>query len=267
MRPFLFYIGNTAVPAFFPSIMAGALLMTWAAYRLARQRGLSPVAILDMGIIGILASIVGARLFHVLVEYPHYYWEDPRRIFYFWQGGFVSLGAFIAAVAGWLIYFRVRRLSLLPYLDIAGQTCPIIVFFVRLGCLLIGCCYGKPTDFFLHLTFNHPGATAYHFFPGIPLHATQPYFMANAVIAFLFLRWLSRRRSFHGQITAAFLLYYGISRFLLEFLRGDADRGLYFHQSISTGQIVMLCFIVAGTLLYRLAKRRLPISGIAPTDR
>ncbi|MBI4367628.1 MAG: prolipoprotein diacylglyceryl transferase, partial [Deltaproteobacteria bacterium] len=205
MRPILFYIGETPVPAFFPSIMVGALLMTWVAYRLAARRGLSQVAILDMGIIGIVGGIVGARVFHILVEFPGYYWDDPARvwlfqhlasfslravpvdfldlrIFKFWQGGFVSLGAYIAAVLGWLVYFWRRRLPVLPYFDIAGVTCPIVDFFVRLGCLLIGCCYGKPTDFFVHLTFRNPGSTAYHFFPNLPLHATQPYFMAGAVL-------------------------------------------------------------------------------------
>lgn len=255
MRPILFYIGGTPVPAFFPSIMVGALLMTWYCYRLARQRGLSQVVILDMGIIGILASIVGARIFHILVEYPTYYWEKPIRVFYFWQGGFVSLGAFIAAVAAWLVYFRIRRFPILPYFDIAGQSCPIVVFFVRLGCLLIGCCYGQPTDFFLYLTFTNPASTAYHFFPNTPLHAAQLYFMVNEVIAFFLLRWYAARRRFHGQLTAAFLIYHGVTRFFIEFLRGDADRGVYFHDTISTGQIVMVCFALAGITIYRLNRQ------------
>lgn len=254
MRPILFHIGSIPVPPFFLSIMVGALLTTYMTYRLARRQGLSEVVVLDMGIIGIVGSIVGARLFHIFFEAPKYYWEDPIRIFYFWQGGFVSLGAFILVVGCWLGYFRWRKLPLLPYFDLAGQTCPIIVFFVRLGCLLIGCCYGKPTDFVLHLRFP-PGSTAYYFLRDAPLHATQPYFMANAVIAFCFLRWLAKRQQFPGQITAAFLLYYGISRFFIEFLRGDADRGLYFNGTISTGQIVMVLFILAGGLLYTRGKR------------
>lgn len=262
MRPILFYIGSTPVPAFFFTIMVGALIMTWATYRRAAARGLSQIVVLDMGIVGILASIIGARLFHVFVEYPAYYWEKPIRILYYWQGGFVSLGAFMASVAAWLIYFRWRRLPILPYLDLAGTTCPIIDFFVRLGCLLVGCCYGKPTTFPLHLIFTNPTSTAFQLGAGnIPLHATQVYFMISAVIGFVFLQWLARRQRFTGQLTGAFLIYYGVTRFFIEFLRGDADRGVYFHNTISTGQIVMLLFIIAGSLLYYFGRQRTPTTA------
>lgn len=256
MKPILFDIAGNYVPAFFFLIMVGALVATFVMVHYTKKEGLSVVVTLDMAIIAVIMSIVGARIFHVLVEAPTYYWEDPIRVFYFWQGGFVSLGAFMASFFSWLLYLKWRKQPIWKYMDLAAASAPVIVFFVRLGCLFTGCCYGKPTHFFLHLTFTNPGSTAAIHHAGVPLHATQPYFMISAVILFILLWIIRRRKQFDGQLLSIFLIYYGVSRFFIEFLRGDADRGLYFNELISTGQIVMLLFIISGLVLYNIRRGR-----------
>lgn len=260
MKPVLFHLGGTPVYPFFFTIMVGALLAIGVVWWLCRRERLSEVAAIDMGIIAIVASIVGSRVFHILFEYPGYYWEHPWRVFDFLAGGFVSLGAYIGTIGGWLYYFYRRKLPALQYFDVAAVACPVIVFFVRLGCLLTGCCYGRPTDFHFHLVFP-PGSTAYYYYKDTPLHATQVYFMLNAVVLLGFMLWRYRHRMFPGQTVATFLIYMGVSRFLLEFLRGDTDRGIYLEwlipgYGISTGQIVMLSFVAAGSALYAYARRR-----------
>jgi len=61
-------------------------------------------------------------------------------------------------------------------------------------------------------------------------------------------------------MVAIFLMYYGLSRFLIEFLRGDEDRGMYFNGLVSTGQVVMIGFFVAGVLVYRWCQKRYPVA-------
>jgi phosphatidylglycerol:prolipoprotein diacylglycerol transferase len=256
MRPILFKIGGVEVQSFFFMIMVAALASTYFARRIARREGLSEIVILDMALIGVIMSIIGARIFHIVVEAPDYYIEKPIRVFYFWQGGFVSLGAFIFTAVAWIIYFRKRKLPLLKYLDVGALSAPVIIFFVRVGCLMAGCCYGKPTNFPIHLVFRNPASTAYLYYPNVPLHATQLYSMMNAALMLVVLYTVYRRRRFDGQISALFLTYYGVTRFFIEFLRGDADRGLYFGGRISTGQIVMGIFFVAGVLIWKLLSRR-----------
>ncbi len=265
MKPVLFSIGDIHIYPFFLTIMVGALLSTLVAARMAKRAGLSPVVVIDMGIIAILASMVGSRVFHILFEYPGYYWEHPWRVFDFLSGGFVSLGAFILSAVCWLWYFRRKGLPALQYLDLIARVVPVVILFVRLGCFLTGCCYGRPTDFWFHLVFP-PGSTAYYFMKDQPLHASQVYFMLNAVIMFGVLQWVWMKRRFVGQVVATFLIYKGVSRFFLEFLRGDTDRGVYLANllppyGISTGQIVMVLFVVAGVLTYRFSRRRYPIHG------
>lgn len=293
MKPILFQIplgGGEFLPVypFFSTILVGALLAIWYLYFRAGRHGLSRVAAIDMGIIALIAAIVGTRIFHIVFEYPGYYWTglqrfphewstllaagffsgeawshfiQQTRVFDFFAGGFVSLGAYFFTIGGWLLYFRWKKLPALAYFDQAALAVPIIIFFVRLGCLLTGCCYGRPTDFFLHLVFP-PGSTAYHFHQGTPLHAVQVYFMLNAVVMFALLAWVDRRRfRFQGQLVATVMMYIGSTRFLLELLRGDADRGIYFEwlipgYGLSTGQIFMALLAVTGWLIYRYGKRR-----------
>lgn len=250
MRPILFSVGPVSIPAFFLMIMIATLAATFYGYWLAKKEKADPVAILDLGIIAIIASVIGSRIFHIVIENPSYYLENPLRVFYFWQGGFVSIGAYAFAIAGWFIYLKIRRLEGWRYFDISAAMVPVAIFFVRIGCLCAGCCYGKPTDFFFHLVFKNPASAAGAGHPGEALHATQIYFMINAVIMGILLYLVYRYKKFHGQVVAVFLMYYGVTRFFIEFLRGDEDRGLFFGKALSTGQIAMICAFVSGVIIY-----------------
>ena len=256
MRPILFQIGSLDVPAFFFMIMIASLAACFSAMKFAKEEGLSEVAILDMAIIAVIGSIIGARVFHVLVEAPAYYWADPIRVFYFWQGGFVSLGAFIFSITGWTLYLRWKKYVVTRYLDIGALVAPIIIFFVRAGCLFTGCCYGKPTDLPIGIVFNNPASTAFYYYPGTSLFPTQIINMINAIVMFGFLFFVYKKRKFFGQVGAVFLIYYGISRFCIEFLRGDVDRGVYFGDMVSTGQLVMIITLLAGLIMYKVLSSR-----------
>jgi phosphatidylglycerol:prolipoprotein diacylglycerol transferase len=250
MRPILFSVGPVSVPAFFLMIMIATLAATFYGCWLAKKEGADPVVILDFGIIAIIASVIGSRVFHILIENPSYYFENPLRVFYFWQGGFVSIGAYVFTIVSWVFYLKVKRLEGWRYFDIAAVMVPVAIFFVRIGCLCAGCCYGKPTNFFIHLIFKNPASAAGSHHLGVPLHATQLYFMINALVMGVLLYIVYRYKKFHGQVLAVFLMYYGISRFFIEFLRGDEDRGLFFGKILSTGQIAMIFAFAAGAAIY-----------------
>lgn len=57
--------------------MVAALACTFYIHWLGKKKGFRPEVILDMGMIGILAGVIGSRIFHILVEAPAYYWEKP----------------------------------------------------------------------------------------------------------------------------------------------------------------------------------------------
>ncbi|MBX7147795.1 prolipoprotein diacylglyceryl transferase [bacterium] len=243
------------IPTFFFMVMVASLAATFYIYYLAPKRGLSQIAVLDLSLYGTIFGVIGARLFHIFFEYPGYYWEDPIRVFYFWQGGFVGYGVFIGLALTTIIYVKLKKLPLLKYVDLIAFAGPIIVFFVRVGCIGAGCCYGKPTHFPLHLVFNNPASDAGHDFPGIALHATQIYDMCNAIITFLILHWVDKRKKTDGWLALVFFTAYPIMRFLIEYLRGDTDRGVYLNGMLSTSQITSLVFLSIVGMLALLLRR------------
>jgi phosphatidylglycerol:prolipoprotein diacylglycerol transferase len=93
----------------------------------------------------------------------------------------------------------------------------------RLGCLAAGCCYGKPTDLPWAIIFTNPQAAANVGTPlGIPLHPTQIYEAgAELLILFLLLGTERRGRPFPGRTFWGYMLLYALSRFVIEYFRGD----------------------------------------------
>lgn len=251
MKPILFHIGNVVFPSYTFMIMIGVLVATWLGLKILKSRGLHIIYGIDMAISGIAFGFLGGRIAHVLVEAPSYYWESPVRFFYFWQGGFVSWGAYIGVLLSWYFYLRWRKQPVWAYFDIASLSFPLAMFFGRGGCLLAGCCFGKPTDFFIHLTFTNPASTAYSVYPNISLHATQIYLMANVLLIQLALWWISRKYwRFQGELFSIMMILYPVGRIGIEFLRGDVDRGVYFGGAISAGQLAMIPFLIAGIYSY-----------------
>jgi phosphatidylglycerol:prolipoprotein diacylglycerol transferase len=125
----------------------------------------------------------------------------------------------------------------------------------RLGCLLAGCCYGRPTDAPWGITFTHPAAAANVGTPlGIPLHPTQVYDAGAELIILILLLVTERRgRLFPGRTFWLYMLLYAISRFIIEIYRGD-DRGMIL--GLSTSQFVSLLIVpISIVMLLRLAGR------------
>lgn len=250
MFPFIIKIGEFTVPSFFFMVMVGVLALTFYLYFRAPKLGFSQLIVLDCGIVGAISGILGARIFHILFEHFPYYAEDPIRVFYFWQGGFVSFGAFIGGATAVLLYLKWRKVNILEYADFIAAGLPLLVIFIRIGCLGAGCCFGKPTDFFFHLTFTDVHSDAGSRFNGVHLHATQIYNMLNGLFLLILLNWRAKYKKFSGEIVLLFFMLYPIGRGLVEFLRGDTDRGVYFDGTVSTGQIVGLIFISLASALY-----------------
>ncbi len=233
-------------------VMLGILITAFYLYYLAPRYGLSQLVALDVGIVGGIFGIAGAKLFHVVFEYEYwdYYRQNPWSALQIWRGGLVSYGAYFGGITSILLYLKIKKLPLITYADFISQAVPILVVFIRMGCIAAGCCYGKPTDFFIHLTFPHLVTDKGVNLSGVPLHASQLYDLMNGVFMFGLFRYLYPRRAFQGQIFILLLVCYAFVRFFIEFLRGDADRGLYFGGLLSTGQIISTILVTLGSLTY-----------------
>jgi phosphatidylglycerol:prolipoprotein diacylglycerol transferase len=127
----------------------------------------------------------------------------------------------------------------------------------RVGCLLAGCCYGRPTDVPWAITFTDPAAALNVGTPlSIPLHPTQLYDAgAELLILGVLLATERRGQKFPGRTFWLYLVLYAISRFIIEFYRGDDGRGIAFNM-FSTSQVVSAAIVPLGLfMLWRLRAR------------
>jgi phosphatidylglycerol:prolipoprotein diacylglycerol transferase len=231
----------------------GFLLVIFLASRRARKEGIDPERIMDMGVYLMLAAIVGSRILYVLTNL-HEFTANPFNVFAIWKGGLVFYGGLLAAIPVGFWYVRKHKLPVWKTADIMAPFIALGHAFGRLGCFFAGCCYGAVCNGPLCVTFHDAHSLA----PlGIPLIPTQLIEAGGEFMLFGILLILWRHRKFDGQLFLLYPLFYSVMRFILEFFRGDADRGLYFGGMVSTSQIIaVFMFGLSLFMLWKLGKTR-----------
>jgi phosphatidylglycerol:prolipoprotein diacylglycerol transferase len=214
MYPILFRIGPVKIYSYGVMIALGVITAVYLARQQAKKEGLNAEVIVDMGLYAIISGILGARLFYVLANIKDYL-REPAEIIMLHHGGLVIYGGIILGILTGILFLKKRGLPVLKTADMVIPYVALAQSIGRIGCLLNGCCYGKPT----HLPWGI-------YFPGKPfaLHPTQIYFCLNALAVFLILSVIQRRKRFNGQTFIFYFLLYPFGRFLIEFLRGDSPR-------------------------------------------
>ena len=301
-------------PSYFVLLLTGFLLATLIGAIWARRVGQNPDVIVDLGLAMVLAGIAGGRLLHVVsdgyfwdyvhlctdpsqVEWhisrtqclsPDYggVWNAARHVCQpkeadcfawakFYAGGLTYYGGFVgASVAAWFL-LKADRFPFWKAADMAGMVVPVGLGFGRLGCLLAGCCFGKPWDSGLAVHFPGGSPASESQFKAkilsssgvdsLAVHPTQLYesFASFAIALFLILHLHGRKR-YDGQVFVSFVGLYAGVRFLLEFFRAD-DRGGFF--GLSTSQLVGLPLIAgafyAHQRLSARAKQAFPVEATA----
>ena len=238
MYPELFSIGPITIYSYGVLLALSYLLGLWLAMRRARQWGLDPNRVLDLGIYIIIAALVGAKLLLFVVDFDQFS-GSPADLLSLARSGGVFYGGLILAVVVAFWYIARHRLPFWTTCDVFAPGIALGHVTGRLGCLAAGCCYGRPADVPWAITFTNPLAAANVGTPlGIPLHPTQIYEAGAELLILGFLLGTERRsRPFAGRTFWSYLLLYAISRFIVEVYRGDL-RGVLF--GISTSQFISL---------------------------
>lgn len=228
----------------------GVILGTGFAMRMGRRRGMDPGRIETLAFWTVLAAFVGARLFHVVFYEPGYYWVHPLDALAVWKGGLSSFGGFFGAAIAFTWQARKQGFS---FRKIADVTVPATV--LGLGCGRIGC-------FLIH---DHPGTMAYGLgrliavkYPDGPRYDLGLLLGLLDFLLFALFLILLRKRRKPGSLLVFFLLIYGPSRFLLDFLRVD-DARLF---GLTPGQYGSAILFVIGVVMAR--RLRYPEEDIRP---
>ncbi len=252
MHPTLFELGPVTIYTYGVLLAAAYLLGLKFAMVRGRQRGLDESLVMDLGIYIIISALIGAKLMLLLVDFRHFT-QNPAELVGLLRSGGVFYGGLILSVVVALWYLRRHRLPMWTTCDAFAPGIALGHVVGRLGCLMAGCCYGRPTDVPWAVVFTNTEAAANVGTPlDVPLHPTQLYEAgAELLILGLLLQTESRGRTFPGRTFWGYILLYGISRFIIEFYRGD-DRGMVL-DLVSTSQFISLVLIpLAIVMLIRL---------------
>lgn len=248
MLPYLTVFGR-AIPTYGLLGMLGIGLGLLAALLRCRRFGLSRDDCAYIYVFGAVGALAGAKLLYLLPLLPrlaadlHLLWQEPAEFFArYLSGGMVFYGGFFGAVAGaWgaARYFRLRFSDFFPVLV---PAIPLMHAVGRVGCFCAGCCYGLPADPPLGIAFSGAAAAP----NGVPLLPVQLWEAGAELAIFILLIWYAGRVAVPARILRFYLLAYAPVRFVLEFFRGDAVRGIY--GPLSTSQWISLGVLAAAVL-------------------
>ncbi len=257
MYPRLFEAGPITVYTYGVLLAAAYLLGLQLARVRAKARGLDANRVLDLGIYIIIAALIGAKLLLLITDFRTFS-SNPRELLTLARSGGVFYGGLILAVTVALVYIRKIGLPLWTTCDVFAPGIAVGHVVGRFGCLFAGCCYGKPTTLPWGITFTDPFAAANVGTPlGVPLHPTQIYEAgAEAIILGILLATERKGRPYPGRTFWLYMLLYAISRFIIEFFRGD-ERGAV--GMFSTSQFISILLApLAVVMLVYLARRTAP---------
>lgn len=248
MFPLLAKLGPVPIHTYGVMIALGFLGAAYLNRKLAIRSGLSGEAMVDFTFWGLLVGFLGARILFVLTRLS-YFASDPVGIFRIWEGGFVFWGGPLIVIPWGAWYLKRHRLPFWKTADIS--VCGLVVGHIlgRIGCVSVGCCYGRPTGGDWGLRFHTE--TVEPALRGIALHPVQLYEAAALALLLVGLLRVFRKKAFDGQVFLTYLLVYPVIRSVVETFRGDLIRGFVVEGLVSTSQFISaLTFAGALVLLY-----------------
>ncbi|MDZ7338143.1 MAG: prolipoprotein diacylglyceryl transferase [candidate division KSB1 bacterium] len=264
MHPVLFKLGPLQIHAYGLMLATSFVLGILLAARRAKKVGIDPNRIMDLGVVVAVSAIVGARLFYVVRHLDEFrgHWTDTFNPFQSTGqvgiGGLTLLGGVILALVTSYIYLRAKGLPFLRVADMVAPSLGLGIFLTRIGCFLNGCCYGVPTKLPWGVSFPE-GCAAHWQYGSVPIHPTQLYSSLGGLIIFLALLALDRRRAFDGYLFYFFLIFYGLGRFLVDFVRYYEPSMVLMRLgsvAISYNQAISLLMLLAGALGLFLGARK-----------
>lgn len=196
-----------------------------------------------------LATVIGARLGHVLFYEPAYYLSHPGEIFRIWEGGLASHGAAVGIIAAAFLFARVYKLSVWWVFDRLSIIIPLVAAFVRTGNLINSEIIGKATTV--------PWAFIFVKVDNVPRHPSQVYEALSYLVLFtiLLLVYYKSKKLRDGFISGLMLTCLFALRFIIEFFK-DIQVDFEHHLPMDMGQILSIPLVIIGISFILYSYRR-----------
>lgn len=251
----IFTIGPVTIHGYGLMIALGVLAALIVTDRRTRKRGLNGEHIYGMICWTVVLGFLTAKVVFICT-YMKEFLADP--VSFLKASGFVVFGGIIGGIATIFGYCKIKKINFIDYIDVSAPGVALAQGFGRIGCLLAGCCYGRPTDSIIGITFTHSD-----FAPNnVKLLPTQIMMSIGdfiiAAILFVAAEKIEKKikeekqmqewpSSTGGRITLLYLLLYSIGRFVIEFFRNDYRGSIGI---LSTSQFIGIVVIVLVSCVY-----------------
>ncbi len=195
----------------------------------------------------IIGLIIGGRLGYVIFYNFEYYTSNPLEILMIWTGGMSFHGGVLGVIISTYLFCKKNKLRTFYFLDLISLSAPIGIFLGRIANFINSELYGTKTDFFLAVIFEKVDSVSRH-----PSQLYEAFF--EGIILFILLNFIYKKYINHkpGVLSALFLIFYSVFRFIIEFTREpDAHLGLVFME-LSQGQVMSILFFVVGLIILKI---------------
>jgi len=222
-----------------------------AYYRSRRSKGVwNADQVSDLIFYGALGVILGGRLGYVLFYNFSQWLHDPLYLFKIWEGGMSFHGGLLGVLTAMWWFSRKYKKTFFEVTDFIIPMVPIGLGAGRIGNFINGELWGKVTQLPWGMVFPAAGPS--------PRHPSQLYeFLLEGVVLFSIFWIYSRKPRITGQVSALFLVFYGVFRFLIEFVRvPDVQLGYLAFGWLTMGQLLSLPMIFFGVALFVIARTK-----------
>lgn len=212
----------------------------------APKFGIDPKKLSDVVFWAIITGILGARLFFIVQDLP-YYLSHRNELFSIQFQGLTSFGGFIVGGIVAAIVCKRKGIPVLGFLDLIAPAFLVGHAIGRIGCLLNGCCHGRPAQNAFPFTVFSSEINAYC----VP---AQIYDSVMNIGALFLVLWLEKRSNRPGFTLGWALILHGAARFIYEFFRAGSSSSTIGSLPITDGHIMALLTSVVGTVFLLRAK-------------
>lgn len=247
-----FDIGTLSIPSYGLMIAVGVILANIVAMFVLYKTKLNFDDFILLEAYCFLGAFFGAKILYLLVSIKIIDWKKIFDIEYFnqiMQGGFVFYGGLIGGLFFILLAGKIHRIKAEGYIRNFIFLIPFIHAFGRIGCFCAGCCFGVPYDGIGAVIFpEHSYAL-----PNVKLFPVQLVEAIILIFISILIFALQIRKSWRYTIET-YLFLYAIARFVLEYFRYDADRGIFW--LFTTSQWISIIMVAIALIILRYDKKQ-----------
>ena len=231
----------------------GILLCGYIACKITKKRGYDDNDMLVLLLVSAIGVFFGGHILYGITKINKLYLliihigntPSAKVLFYALAdifGGSVFYGGLIGGIIAGYIYIKKKKLPFDIFADIATIIIPLFHFFGRIGCFLVGCCYGIESS--IGFTYEHSLLESANHVNRFPIQLVEAVYNLGI---FILLYYLLKNNKFKGKLLGLYLIIYPIGRFIFEFFRGDEFRGFLF--GLSTSQIISVILLFVGIFI------------------